>query len=52
MPGIFNIKPSGEKPDEIKTKTTVDFSKGEKVPQLEVIRKLIDKQKKDKIEKV
>jgi len=48
MPGIFNIKPSGEKPREIKTKTTVDFSKGEKTPQIEVIRQLIDKQKKEK----
>lgn len=51
MPGLFSIKKSGEKPRDIKTKITVDFSQGEKIPQLEIIRQKIqkDKEKKDKL---
>jgi len=45
MPGIFNLKPSGEKRREIKTKTTIDFSNKQKIPQLEALRQKIKKEK-------
>ena len=45
MPGIFNLKPSGEPRREIKTKTTIDFSNKQKIPQLEALRQKIKKEK-------
>ena len=40
-----NIKSSHDKPDPIVTKVTVDFGQGDKIPQIEVIRRVVEKEK-------